>query len=205
MTCELGKLVVYGAGGHGLVVAEAAAAAGWRVLGFFDDDPQAAPPAGWTLLKLSAASADGVAVHVAIGDNAARRQVSQRLESQRWRVVTVAPPSAVISRSATVGEGVFVGARAVINGRASVGQGAIVNTGAIIEHHCAVGAFTHVAPGAILCGGAAVGPGALIGAGAVILPQRKVATRGVIGAGAVVASDVPEGQRVVGVPARPAK
>jgi sugar O-acyltransferase (sialic acid O-acetyltransferase NeuD family) len=198
----LGNLVIYGAGGHGLVVAEAATAAGWHVVGFLDDDPQAEAPAGWKLLQRQAALPAQASLHVAIGDNPARRRVTQKMTAEGWRLANVLHPSAVISPSVSLGHGVFIGARAAVNGLADLSSGVIVNSGAIVEHHCEVGEFSHVAPGAILCGRVTIGSEVLVGAGAVILPQRKIAAQAVIGAGAVVVADVPQGACVVGVPAR---
>ncbi len=34
------KLIIYGAGGHAKVVADAALSSGWEVIAFADDDPQ---------------------------------------------------------------------------------------------------------------------------------------------------------------------
>lgn len=204
MARPLDTLVIYGAGGHGLVVAETAAAQGWHVLGFWDDDPQVQAPAGWTRLSTAPAHGTGIQAHVAIGDGAARRRVTQRLVREGWRPATVIHPTSVLSRSAVLGDGVFVGALAVINGQAIVGEGVIVNSGAVLEHHCTVGPFSHIGPRSVVCGGARVGPGALIGAGAVVLPQRTVGAGAVVGGGAVVVRDVAEGTVVMGVPARPA-
>lgn len=201
--CEERRLVVYGAGGHGLVVAEAAAAEGWHVLGFWDDDPAVQGTGVWPVLAKDSFRAAGVYVHVGIGDGTIRRRVTRRLEEDHWCVVTVLHPSAAISQSAAIRAGAFVSAMAVINGQASIGEGVIVNSGAVVEHHCTVGAFSHLAPKAVLCGRVTVGEGVLVGAGAVILPQRCVGAGATVGAGAVVVDNVAEGAVVAGVPARP--
>jgi len=64
-------LVIYGAGGHGRVVADAARAAGLELLGFLDD---AAPPAAAdeTLLDAADPRLKAAGFIVAIGDNATR-------------------------------------------------------------------------------------------------------------------------------------
>ena len=195
-----GDLLIYGAGGHGLVVADAALAGGWRVVGFVDDRP--APglmdrPA-WAPADMPA----GPAVIVAIGDNAARQRIAERLRQQGRTPATVVHPSAAVSGFATLGPGVFIGPLAVVNARADVGAGAIVNSGAIVEHHVGVGAFAHVAPGAQVGGKASVGALTLVGLGASVLPGVHVGDRCTVGAGAVILRDVPDGQTIVGVPGR---
>ena len=115
---------------------------------------------------------------------------------------TVVHPGAIVSDTAVVADGVFVGPGAVINARARVDRGAIVNSGAIVEHDCVLGAFCHVAPGAVLAGSVTVGADTLIGIGAVVREGIRVGSGVALGAGAVAVSDIPDGTRAIGVPAR---
>jgi sugar O-acyltransferase (sialic acid O-acetyltransferase NeuD family) len=199
------KLVVYGAGGHGRVVADAAAAAGFEVLGFLDD---ALPPGrevlGWRVLGDMAwlAGQPGLSVAHGIGENATRERVARVADQDGISFTTVVHPSAVVSPHARVGVGTVVMALAALNPGCTVGVGAIVNTGAIVEHDVVVGDFAHVASNAGLAGGARLGRLALLGSGATVLPGRTVGEEGIVGAGAVVIDDVPSGVVVAGVPAR---
>jgi sugar O-acyltransferase (sialic acid O-acetyltransferase NeuD family) len=199
------KLVVYGAGGHGRVVADAAAAAGFEVLGLLDD---AVPPGrevlGWRVLGNLAwlAGQPDLLVAHGIGENAARERVARVAAHDGISFATVVHPSAVVSPHARVGAGAVVMALAALNPGCTVGVGAIVNTGAIVEHDVVVGDFAHVASKAVLAGGARLGRLALLGSGANVLPGRTVGEGGVVGAGAVVIHDVPPGAVVAGVPAR---
>jgi len=195
-------LIVCGAGGHGLVVAESAAAGGWIVRGFVDDGDCEKQVGRWPVLDASAAEEADVAVHVAIGDNAQRRKVTERFLKAGRRIATIVHPSAWISPSAQIGQGVYVGPHAAVNAETRIGDGVIVNTAAVIEHHCRVGRFTHVAPHAVLTGCVHVGQLVLIGAGAVVNPGVHVGDGVTVGAGAAVVSDTPDGQTVTGVPAR---
>jgi UDP-perosamine 4-acetyltransferase len=209
-------LLVWGAGGHGTVVADLAAAVGARVVGFIDGDPRkiGVVVAG-TGAAVVATEADlaahldagkplprgATAVALGVGDNRARSACRARLNG-----VALPPlvhPSAVVSPSAVFGAGAVVMAGAVINARAVIGAGAIVNSAAVIEHDCSIGEDAHVSPGAILAGGALVGRGAWIGAGATIIPTVSVGEWAVVGAGAVVIRDVAGSATVVGNPARP--
>lgn len=200
---QLDDLVVYGAGGHGLVVAEAAQAQGFRVTGFLDDTTPPGTAIGvWRVISKTEAKNSGVAVIVAIGDNEARGRVHTSLSNQGWRLATVIHPTAWVSPSANVAVGVFVGAGAVVQAQADVGVGAIINSRAVIEHHCKVASFAHVAPGAALGGGAHVDAGALIGMQATVLPRVRIGERAIVGAGAVVTREVKGASTVIGVPAR---
>lgn len=197
-------LIIYGAGGHGLVVAEAARDAGHEVLGFLDDEREPGSTIeGRVVLNPDEIPAVGeVVYHIAIGDNKTRFEVLQRLKADGARFRTIIHPAAVVNRLATVMDGAFIGARAVVNPRALVGQAAIVNTGAIVEHHASVDMCAHVGPGAVLTGRAFLGKRSLAGAGSVLNPGVRVADDVVIGAGAVVTANVSAGYTIKGVPAR---
>jgi sugar O-acyltransferase (sialic acid O-acetyltransferase NeuD family) len=190
------RLSLIGAGGHAKVVLEAARAAHpGIVLLVFDQSPA---DAGRQLLGIAVERMPeklSGAVHIAIGDNAARERVGQPVPG----LFTVIHPAAAISPTARVGEGVFAAALCVIGPEATVGRGVIVNHGAIVDHDCAVGDWTHIAPNATLGGGVTVGRNVMVGAGATILPGVRVGDHVTIGAGAVVLADVATGTTVVGV------
>ncbi len=197
-------LVLLGGGGHAAVVADAARSSGWTVLGFFDDNPQtgsSGPPGLARLGTIGDAAKTGAALaHAAVGSPALRRRW---LDAMGGRVApAIVHAAAVVSPSATIAEGAFIGPGAIVNARASIGRGAIVNSGAIVEHDCVLGAFCHVAPGAALGGGVHVGAEALVGINAAVRPGIRVEAQSTVGAGAVVTRDVPQGATATGVPAR---
>lgn len=197
-------LLIFGAGGHGRVVADAARAAGATRLLASDRNPalcQGELLPGITLHRPDApAPALATALHVAIGHNAARERESQALGPQRLR--TVCHPAASVSPYARLGTGSFVAAQAVVAPGARLDLGVIVNHGAVVDHDCEVGAFAHIAPRAVLGGGVRIGDRVLVGAGAVVLPGLTVIADAVIGSGAVVRQNIDTPGTYVGVPAR---
>ena len=194
-------LVLIGGGGHAMVVAEAALASGRTIAGFLDDDPAAhlsdlAPRLG----DLSSVpDLDTDQAIIALGAVARRATIIARLTAPG---ATIVHPSAIVSPSATLGRGVFIGPNAVVHARARIGDHAIINTGAIVEHDCLIGLNTHIAPGVVMGGEARVGPETLIGLGARLLPGARVGARCTVGAGAVVLRSVGDNARVAGVPAK---
>jgi len=195
-------LIVYGAGGHGQVVAEAAEASGWHIKGVCDDNAQAQPLNHYPMLPAGAASGSGCPVHVAIGDNATRQRVTERLIAQGCTLATVIHPGAWVSPSAVVGEGVYVGPMAVVNAGAAVERGCVINSAAVVEHDTELGAYAHVGPNAAMGAGVCLGERALLGVGASVRPCVTVGSDAVVGAGAAVVSGVADGVTVMGVPAR---
>ncbi|HEX8514851.1 MAG TPA: acetyltransferase [Bacteroidia bacterium] len=139
---------------------------------------------------------------VALGDNQARRRVSEYLVANIGNPETALHKTAIISRSMNAGSGVMIAPRAVINAKAVIGNGTIVNTGCIVEHECTIGDYAHIAPGAILCGNVKIGHGTLIGAGAVVLPGITIGNNSIIGAGAVVTKNIGDNIKTMGNPSR---
>jgi len=203
------RAVVFGASGHGKVVADAWLAAGVTVAGFLDDD---AAKVGTTLLGLpvlggsawlrDAVAAGRVVVALGIGDNWVRQRVASRCTESGAALATVVHPRAVVAPSARLAHGVVVFAGAVINPDAVIEEGAIINTSATVEHDCIVGAFAHVSPNSTLGGGASVGRLAQLGIGATLLPRVHVGDEALIGGGSVVARDIDPRSVARGVPAR---
>jgi sugar O-acyltransferase (sialic acid O-acetyltransferase NeuD family) len=205
------RVVVFGAGGHGKVVADIVLAAGrCEVVGFLDDRPglRGSAVLGLPVLGDAAwleqeAARGPIAVALGVGANLARRAVAERCERRGAALLVAVHPRATVASSARLAPGAVVMAGAVVNPDAAIGRGAIVNSSAVVEHDVVVGDWAHLSPGAATGGAARIGALAFLGLGAVVLPGVSVGDRAVVGAGAIVLRDVPEGVTVVGVPARP--
>jgi sugar O-acyltransferase (sialic acid O-acetyltransferase NeuD family) len=206
MPTDLFNLV--GAGGQSAVVIDALLATGIKpdVIQVWTQDKAGA---GSTLLGfeirhlVSPELLSGRAVHICIGDNAARQRVSCNLVAVGATLRTIAHPRATISSHAAIGPGSFLAAGSIVTARTRIGVGAIINHNAVVDHDCILGDFVHVAPGATLGGAVKLADLVLIGAGVNILPARKIGLGAVVGAGAVVTSDITAGSTYAGVPAAP--
>ncbi|MBK9444447.1 MAG: acetyltransferase [Comamonadaceae bacterium] len=197
-------MLLFGAGGHGRVVADAALLTkSWSTIVVSDRDPaRCVGPflQGVDRIDLAIARSLTVSVHIAIGDNAAREWEASCFPT--CHLVSVLHPFASVSQFSQLGAGCFVAAGAVLATGAQVGMACIVNHGAVVDHDAQLGAFCHVAPLATLGGEVILGQRVMVGAGVNILPGMRVTDDVVIGAGAVVRSDLLEPGTYVGVPAR---
>jgi sugar O-acyltransferase (sialic acid O-acetyltransferase NeuD family) len=145
---------------------------------------------------------DGEAVLVAIGDPAAKRAVVARLRERGAVFASLVHPSAVIARSAVLGEGVVVCPQAVVSADANVGDFVAVNVLSSVGHDVKLGAYSTLSSHVDLTGYVQTGEGVFFGSGAKILPKLKIGARAKIGAGAIVMRSVAEDAVIYTAPAR---
>ena len=159
------SLLIIGAGGHGHVVAEIAYALGYSV-SFLDDK---SPEAVGTISEMQKYINQYDALFIAIGNNALRKQLTEKAAASDIRPVTLIHPSAYISMSATIGEGTVIAPHAVVHTNCSIGKGCILSVGAIVDHDAVVEPFVHMDAGSICKSGGRIETGRKLGAGEVVL------------------------------------
>jgi UDP-N-acetylbacillosamine N-acetyltransferase len=195
------RLIIWGAGGHGKTLLDAALGSNlWEDIVFVDDREHASY-GGYSVLRPESAISNTEFI-VGIGMNTIRARVHDEGIRLGLRPITLIHRAATVSERAVVGPGTVVLAGAVVNPDAEIGDAVIINSGAIVEHDCRIGNTAHISPRVALGGGVIVGEKAHVGIGAVVLPGVKIGAGATVGAGAVVLGDVPASATVVGVPAR---
>lgn len=208
------RVIGIGAGGHAKVLLEALQTRqDIEVVGLLDANPdlKGTEVLGIRVLggddQLERLRAEGIRnVFLGVGgtgDNAPRRRLFELVKARGFEVLSVIHGSAVLSPSASLGEGTCLCPGAIVAAGAKLGRNVIVNTGAIVEHDCEIGDHAHIASGAVLAGGVAVGEGAHVGAGASVRQGLKIGRYALVAMGAAVVDDVPDGAAVAGVPAKP--
>ena len=203
------EIAIIGAGGHGRVCAEAAAAAGFQVVGFCDSSTArgtqingvpvvAATPADFA----ERYAPDDIQVFVAVGDNDTRANLLEEVRRFGFRTPPLIHPTSVVSPSAEIGDATAVLANAVIGANARTGRGCIVNTAATIDHDNVLENMVQICPGVRSAGTVHFLSRSFVGTGAILTPGIIVGRRAKVAAGAVVISDVPDETQVAGVPAK---
>lgn len=200
-------VVIIGGGGHAKVVIESLRASGHTVAAIVDADPTPREvldvPVVGDDLKLPALKEQGLSqLFVAIGDNRLREKLGRKAQGLGFVLVNAIHPSAVISPSAKLGQGVAVMAGVAINADTDVGDLAIINTGAVVDHDGRLGVACHLGPAAALAGSVTVGDRAFLGVGARVIPGVTIGADTTVGAGGVVVRDLPDGVLAIGVPAK---
>ncbi len=208
---EKPRLVIWGAAGHAMVVADIVRLANEYVIaGFLDDINQKRWGESFcqsTIVggeeQLSALKAQGVThAIVAFGNNAIRLQKSERAIKEGFQLATLIHPRTVVARDSSIGPGTVIAAAAVVNCGAKLGKAVIVNTAATVDHECVVQDGAHIGPGVHIAGRVTVGALSWIGIGASIRDGVRIGAEAIVGAGAAVLHDIPDKAVAYGVPAK---
>lgn len=201
------SIVLYGAGGHGKVIADMIEKAGQYTIAGFLDDEKTGAAFGYPILggfnAVSTLPAQGITMAVvSIGNNAARLDLQDRLMDMGMNVPVITHPSAQIARGVEMGPGTVIMPGVVIGPDTSIGSGCILNTGATVDHECVLGDGVHLSPGVHLAGGVRIGPLSHMGIGSVAKEGISIGTSTTVGAGSVVITNLPDACIAYGVPAK---
>jgi sugar O-acyltransferase (sialic acid O-acetyltransferase NeuD family) len=204
------EIVVLGAIGNAIDVAEAILESGaYTLKGFLDDDPARAGAtiAGAKVLGPLAAvrGMPGCAFVNAIGGPRsfrAKPALIARLGVEEARFATVVHARAWVSPSARLGPGCVVLSGCTINANAKLGAHAMLLPNCVVGHDSTVGDHAIFAAGVVVSGGVSIGANCYLGAGAVLRDGVRVGGRTLIGMGAAVTVDAPADAVVAGVPAK---
>lgn len=198
-------VAIIGYSGHSYVIIDIFLSAGRLVTAYCDSEEKTTNPYHLTYLGKESEvihKLKGYDYFACVGHNGIREKIHTQLSQFIGNPVNAIHPSAVISASVKMGDGVMIAANATINPLAEIGRGVICNTSSSIDHECIIGDFSHIAPGVVLCGNVRIGRNTFIGANSVIRQGVTIGNNVTIGAGTVVVKNVPDGVTMVGNPAR---
>lgn len=202
----MNEVVVAGAGAHCKVVLDILlGSTDYKVMGLIDSDQEKRIfdiPVIGTDEDLERLYRQGARYgFVAIGSNAVRRKVQEKMEAIGYEIISLVSRHAVISGYAQIGAGTVVMPGAVVNAGAKIGKGCIINTNCSVDHDCRVGEFCHIAPGCAVSGSTHIGQNVFLGTGTRVIDYITIGENTMVGAGATVISDLPSDCLAVGTPA----
>ena len=208
---DISQLVIIGAGGFSREVicwAEDAARAGTAppIRGYLVDPefPGISPTYGLPRLAglddYSPVPGDGCVI--AVSDPGIKRDMVQRLRSRGAWFATVVHPTAVVARTAVLGEGVVVCPHAGIAPDTVLGDFVTFNAMSTLGHDSRLGDYSTLSGHVDITGWVTVGEGVFFGSGARVLPGLTIGNGARIGAGAVIVRSVPEQTTMYTSPAR---
>jgi UDP-N-acetylbacillosamine N-acetyltransferase len=205
------KIVIWGASGHALVVADIIRLCGaYEIVGCLDDVNPERHNTNFNGLRiiggreqLDLLKHQGVEhIIFAFGNCAARLQLTELVRGKGFVLASAVHPRSVVADSVRIGAGSIVAAGAVVNPAASIGENVIINSAASIDHECVIDDGAHICPGVTLGGSVTIGRATWVGIGATVMDHVRIGAGTIIGAGSVVVRDIPDAVVAYGVPAK---
>ena len=176
------------------------------VSGFLDESPMALDgfsyeiPCFGTITAYSPQPGDKLLM--AIGDPKVKKMLFADLKAKGASFAQLIHPSAVIARTAKLGEGVVVCPQAFVSADASVGDLCAINGNSSVGHDVRLGSFSTLSSHVDLMGWVRVEECAFFGSGARVLPKVKIGSGARVGAGSVVIRSVLADSVVFAPPAK---
>ena len=191
------SIYIYGASGHGLVVADVAKSCGYENIVFLDDDKSK----GFLTFEDIKENRD---YHIAfgIGNNQIRAKLYKKVRENGFFTPTLIHPSSIISSSARIEEGTVVMPNVVVNAKAYIGKCVILNSSCVVEHESIIGDFVHISPKVAIAGDVKIGDFTHIGIGSSVIQCLEIGKNSIIGAGSVVVKNIRDFKKAYGNPCK---
>jgi UDP-N-acetylbacillosamine N-acetyltransferase len=192
----MNKLYIYGASGHGFVVADIARECGYEEIIYIDDGENSYP--SFDEIK----EENHIPLAFGIGVNATRKKLFQNVIKYGFDVVNLIHPSAILSSTVTLGIGIVIMPNVVVNTLSHIGDGVILNTSCVIEHENNIGDFVHISPNTALAGEVTIKENTHIGIGSSIIQGITIGKNCIICAGSVVVKNIGNNKLCYGNPCK---
>ncbi len=192
------SIYIYGASGHGLVVADIARACGYDDVVFVDDDKSK----GFLSFEDIKENKN---YHIAfgIGNNQIRAKLYKKVKENGFFTPTLIHTSSIISPSAKIEEGTVIMPNVVVNAKAYIGKCAILNSSCVVEHESIIADFVHISPKVSIAGDVRIGDFTHIGIGSNVIQGIIIGSNVIVGGGSMVIRNIDDNHKVVGIPAHP--
>jgi sugar O-acyltransferase (sialic acid O-acetyltransferase NeuD family) len=203
------EIYIIGAGTYGEVMYELAELLDYKVEGFFDEDFSKLNTLcmGTKVIgKFSELNSNEIARKnfiVAIGNNKVREKIMNEISEMGGNTPTLIHPTAILSPSAEIGNGVYIQANTYIWTKVKINDYCIISPNVVIAHHSTIGKGCLVS--AMSAVGASINLEArvFVGMGSTIMTGLNyIGEDSIIGAGAVVVKNVEKNSVYAGVPAK---
>lgn len=210
MTCLKNEkpVIILGNGGHASVLTEILLLANREIIGFTcpqEEDNQFGLKYLGTDGVIDQFDSNEVELVLGLGSvnvSMVREKLFEYYVGKEYSFAKLIHPTSIISKYATIGEGVQLLAGVIIQAFAKISSNTIINSGAIVEHNCILSSHVHIAPRTVLSGNVTIGRGTHIGTGSTVIQGIQIGRKVLVGAGSVVVKNINDEQKVAGVPAR---
>jgi sugar O-acyltransferase (sialic acid O-acetyltransferase NeuD family) len=205
------RLFIYCAGGIGretydIVFTADTRKSIWSEISYIDDNMDAGKAGGvrqfnYEQFKKCSSPAECQVV-IAHGEPRIRKMLADKVRGDGYTLGSVVDPTARISPSARLGEGIIVFPYAYISSCAVIGDNVLISLGSGVGHDSVIGDSAVVSTLVSISGNCSIGSGCYIGTTACVKERVSIGENTIIGMGSCVFRDVGSGMIAVGNPAR---
>jgi acetyltransferase EpsM len=125
-----------------------------------------------------------------------RQGIIERFLKAGGKFTGLIHPTALISPSATIGEGVVISHNASVGPKVKIGNFNMLNSRCTIGHDTQMGDYNFISPKVALSGNTQIGNNNMIGTNASTIPSAKIGNNNIIGAGMVVYKNISDDETV---------
>ncbi len=205
------RVILVGAGGFGREVISWAADAHIhknfpKIFGFLDDNSNALNNFSYGITCLGdfesyQPHADDVFL-LGVANPTIKDKAVKLLKSKGGMFITLIHPTAVIAKTAAIGEGAVICPFALISADTKIGDFVTINVMSSIGHDSVIGDYSTLSGHVDITGQVVVGESVFFGSGVKVVPRIKIHSGAKIGAGCTVMRSVSAGTTVYTTPAR---
>ncbi len=201
------KIIIIGAGGHAAELDEYIAyfnqlsgTRKYEVVGFLDDNPE-----NYRRYQLSGPLLGGIGEHVVrkdchylmgIANLQYRKMFATSFRDRGADFLNLIHPTAYVSPTAKIGEGVVIGPMANIGPNVEIGDFTLLNSRCSLGHDTKIGSFNFISPNVCFSGFTEIGDNNLFGINSATIPGIKVGNNNKIMAGMVLDKNVGDNEVV---------
>lgn len=204
-------MIVIGAKGHALEIADILKKNGDSNFSFYDDytsnEEALVIEKEYTVIRtLEGARNELIKDNrfiLGVGKPEIRHNLYIKFKDLGGRLVSIISKTAIVGDiSVEMESGLNVMHNVFISNHVKIGKGVLLNFNSSVHHDCTIGQFSEISPGVQILGGVKIGSFCQIGAGAIILPTIQIGDNVIVGAGAVVTKNICHNSIVKGIPAK---
>lgn len=126
---------------------------------------------------------------LALGNSAVKRRLVKNIKERGGKFITLVHPTAVIARTASIGEGNIISPFVMIGPNVKLGNYNLITSQSAISHDSRIGDYNFFAT-SLLCGYTQVGDDNYFGIKATLIPDIVIGSRNKIQAGMIVDKNI---------------
>ncbi len=205
------KVIIVGDGGHAKVVIDIIEEENkYEIIGVTTAETETGLFCGYDILGnddvLLSYKKKGIN-NVAIGiggfkDNVLRTKIFTKLTDMGLNIINAIHPSAIISKTVTLGKGLVVFPNVTINTDAIIGNNIIIATNSSIDHETIIESDSLISAGVTIGAYSRICKGSLCAIGSTVVSGVNIGVNVLVAAGVVVVNSIESEKKVFGIPAK---